>query len=472
MTRHAVKHEVSWCALVFTLAACSSGSASNSHLHDAGPHGPLLDGGAGDGAIKTGVGDAAAALDGALGSGDAGGAGAARHFRLATTGAQLVVTGPELGLQLTAANVVEDSDVVSVHQEFYGVPWDAFEAQTAPPPEWVAVMDRFAKAAHDANKPVFLSISMLNGKRESLAAQTTIESGAVKSTDDWSAKCYDFATAPDAAAKKAAYLRYVAYMVDKFTPSHLNLAIEVNLFFEKCPAATAGLVDVINAAYDQVKAKAPKTLVFPSIQIDHLYGYSTDSCPDQTKRAACFDQLYAVLAPIKRDRFAMSSYPYMQGIAKPSDIPADWFMRGAARGHEIPLIAETGWPSTKVVVKAKDGTCQTYFSFDEKTSADYLARVLSDADTGGLELVTWWSDRDLLVAKIMTNCPCDFDATWCSVLDIFRGPAPTSGTFDSQLFGELLLKVFGTMGIRNYDGTPKAMHMALWNAARARSYSP
>jgi len=333
-------------------------------------------------------------------------------------------------------------------------------------------MERFAQAARDAHAPVFLSISMLDGKRESLAAKTTIESGAVKSQDDWTAKCYDFLSAPDGAAKKAAYLRYVAYMVDTLAPAYLNVAIEGNLFFEKCPAATAGVIDVINAAYEQVKASAPDTLVFPSIQIDHLYGYSTDSCPDPSQRDACFDALYETLAPIERDRFAMSSYPYMQGMTQPADLPADWFSRGPARGGEVGLIAETGWPSTDIVVEAKDGTCQTPFAFDEAASAAYLARVLADADAHDLELVTWWSDRDLVVTKLMTDCPCTFDPTWCSVLDLFRGPALPSTTLDSQLFGELLLKVFGTMGLRTYDGTAKKLHMELWDAAKARPYAP
>ncbi len=404
-------------------------------------------------------------------SSNAADAGATRHFRLATTGAQLVVSGPALGFQLTAGNVIEDSDVVSVHQEFYGVPWDSFEANTAPPAEWASLMASLASAAKTAKKPVFLSISMLNGKRESLAAKTTIMQGQVKSQDDWSTRCYDFASAPDAASKRTAYLRYVAYMVEHFAPAYLNVAIEVNLFLEKCPAAAAGLVELINTVYAAVKKQAPATLVFPSIQIDHLYGYASDSCVDQTKRDACFDTNYAAVAGIKRDRFAMSSYPYMANFKSAAELPADWFKRGAARGGEIPLIAETGWPSTPIVVRAKDGKCLPYFSFDEATSAAYLARVLGDAKTQGLALVTWWSDRDLVVDKLMTDCPCSFDATWCSVLDIFRGPA-TAGTTDTQLLGELLLKVFGTMGIRHYDGTPKPMHYAQWTAARKLPYAP
>jgi hypothetical protein len=117
------------------------------------------------------------------------------------------------------------------------------------------------------------------------------------------------------------------------------------------------------------------------------------------------------------------------------------------------------------VVRTKSNACQTYFSFDEASSSAYLGRVLSDAASAPLELVTWWSDRDLLVEPLMTDCPCSFDTTWCSVLDIFRGPA-SSGAIDTQAFGELLLKVFGTMGLRRYDGTAKTTHYAQWQSAR------
>jgi len=167
----------------------------------------------------------------------------------------------------------------------------------------------------------------------------------------------------------------------------------------------------------------------------------------------------------------MSTYPFMNEVGTVDQLPQDWFTRGAARAGETPLIAETGWPSTDIVVRAKDGSCPTIFSFTEKESAAYLGRILGDADRAGIDLVTWWSDRDLVVKELMTACPCTFDTTWCTVLDIFRGPATTGGA-DTQLFNELLLKAFGTMGLRNYDGTPKLRHLALWNAARERPLAP
>jgi hypothetical protein len=253
-------------------------------------------------------------------------------------------------------------------------------------------------------------------------------------------------------------------MIDMFAPTYLNLAIEVNLFLEKCPDAAAGVVDVANAAYAEAKKKNPALIAFPSFQVDHLYGYAKDSCPDGMDKDACFDTNYAQITGFTRDRFAMSSYPFLQGQSL-KDLRADWFERAAARGGERGLIAETGWLSTDLV--AQNGTdCTTVITSDEQTAADYLSRVLSDADRIPLELVTWWSNRDLLPAGLMTNCPCDYDATWCSVVDQFRSAAGGPLVPGSDYLGEILLKAFGTMGIRDYDGKLKPKLAQVWDAAR------
>jgi hypothetical protein len=398
-------------------------------------------------------------------------AGPSRPYALASGGVQLLVSGAALGLQITPANLADDNDVIEVHQEFYGVPWDAFEGSTAPPPEWVAQMDAIARAARATGKPVFLSVTMLDGARSTLAAKTVIDSGQVKSQDGWSTPCYDFRSAPDASTVTQGYLRYVAWMVDEFAPRWLNVAVEVNLFFEKCPAAVDGLVDVANAAYDAAKAKRADLVVFPSFQIDHLYGYSSDSCPASTPRSACFDAAYAQIAPLKRDRFAMSTYPMYGNFQTPNDLPVDWFTRGSSRGGERPLVAETGWTSSPIVVQSRAAGCVAVLTGTEADEAAYLGRVLDAAQQDGIELVNWWSDRDLVVAQVMTDCPCTFDMTWCAVLDIFRGPATDAGP-DTQEQGELGLKAFGTMGLRDYGGNVKPTVYARWMAARAVPWSP
>jgi len=54
---------------------------------------------------------------------------AGRRFLLASSGVQFV-TGADTGLRITPADLAQDVDVVAIHQEFYGIPWEAFEVGT------------------------------------------------------------------------------------------------------------------------------------------------------------------------------------------------------------------------------------------------------------------------------------------------------------------------------------------------------
>jgi hypothetical protein len=161
----------------------------------------------------------------------------------------------------------------------------------------------------------------------------------------------------------------------------------------------------------------------------------------------------------------------LQTATTPADLPADWFTRGASRGGERALVAETGWNSSSVVAQLRSGACYTVFTDTEADEAAYLGRLLDSAQDAGMDLVNWWSNRDLVVADFMTDCPCTFDPTWCAVLAFARGP-PTDGGTDTQFFGELLFKAFGTMGLRAYDGTLKPLVYARWQEARALGVSP
>lgn len=405
---------------------------------------------------------AALLLWAACGSSDPG---PTRSYRLASSGSQLVVSGPETGLLLTDADLATDVDVVAVHQEYYGVPWEAFAAGASPPSGWAAQMSRIASSARTAGKQIFLSVSPLDGNRSSLAPRVRVVSGAEVVEAGWAPLCWDARTAADGATWRDAYVRYVQWMVDLFQPELLNVGIELNLWDIACPSAWDGMVDVVNAAYDAAKSRRPGIPVFPSIQIDALYGLAPGSCPPGTDAGTCYETGYAHLARVKRDRFAISTYPYLGVVPSLDALPADWFFRGPRRGGERALIAEVGWLSTPVVAQASTGQCFTALTSDEAFAAAYLDRVLSDAQAAGMDLVTWISDRDLLIEPLMTDCGCHQSAAWCSVRDLFRGPPPT-GSVDTQLQGELRMKVFGAMGLRTYEGAPKPGVYDRWEKAR------
>lgn len=390
----------------------------------------------------------AASTDARVGSdaGDAGGP------LFALTGTQFLLS-PRIGLQVTPADLATDADVVAIHQEFYGVPWAAFEQGSAPPAEWTRELTTLRDAAVRAGKPIFLSINMLAGSRNTLAERTVIRDGKVETEDNWAAPCYDFASAPDAAQKRAAYLRYVEAMIALFSPRYLNFAVEINLFLEKCPAAAKGLVTLTNDAYRVAKAKDPALIAFPSFQIDHLYGFSSDVCPDQNARAACSQRALAQISELERDRFAISSYPYLSGL-EPEQLGDDWFVRAANLRGERVIVAETGWLTTNITARLNQ-TCATQVSSDPAKAQRYLEFLMRRAHADHMELVTWWSDRDLLPSEVMTSCPCKAtDPTWCTVVDVFRA---TGTTPEAAYLGEVLLKAFGAMGLRDHQGQPKPL---------------
>jgi hypothetical protein len=387
-----------------------------------------------------------------------------RSFALASTGAQIRLEG---GLALYPADLATDVDVAAIHQDFYGVPWDEFRLGTPLPATWVAAMDELAQRTRALHKPVFLSLSVVQGPgRHFLADKAyTGDDGKLHTQTAWSAECYDFALAPDGPAMRAAYIAYVQWMIDRFDPKWINVAVEINIFDFGCSAAWDSLVDVERAAYAAAKAAKPGIIAFPSFQIDLLYGMEKSQCPAPMKPTDCYDANYARLGRLARDRFAISTYPYLIDAYADIDLlPADWFVRGALRGHEALLVAETGWLATNAVGTLGE-QCVTAIAETPADQLAYFNRVVSSAEASHADLVTWWSNRDLVPSTFMTNCPCTFDQSWCAIIAGTRQQAGSDPM--AQFFAEMGLKIFGSMGLRDYDGNPRPAFWARWKELRS-----
>lgn len=391
--------------------------------------------------------------------GENGDAGSSRRYRLASAGVQ-AFPGAALLYQTTAADLAADADVIAIHEEYYGIPWDEFAADQPPPDVWAAKMRELASLGPAQHKDVYLALLI---GREWLADKTAVVDGTIRRVARWSDRCYDFAAAADGASRRAAYARYVAWMVRTFQPRWVNVAVEVNAFLGSCPAAWPGMVTTERAAYDAAKAAKPDAVVFASFQIDALMGYS--GCPAGRTQQQCFEDRYRQISDVKRDRFGVSTYPFLlEPYRRVSSIPSDWFTRAARRGGERVIIAEAGWNSDPDVA-ALNGVCITALTSDEAEAAAYLDLLLATAQEQDIELVTWWSDRDMLTAKAMTECPCAFDRAWCAAAQLVRSAAGTDPVL--QYLAEVQFKMWGTMGLRRYDGSPKPALMERWEAARA-----
>ena len=102
----------------------------------------------------------------------------------------------------------------------------------------------------------------------------------------------------------------------------------------------------------------------------------------------------------------------------------------------------------------------------------YLVEVVGASSAHGalgFELLTWWSDADYMPASVEEECystACGWphgDAPFCRVITAFRTVYKEKG---GAWTGELVLKEFGTMGLRDYDLKPRAELMKVWQQLR------
>ncbi len=361
-----------------------------------------------------------------------------------------------------------DVDVASLHQDFYGVPWQAFADGTEPPTAWIERMDHAAELADSQGLPVYLSLALVGGDgRAYLAARSVETSAGLGTQEEWSQRCFNFATHPDGPRWRAAYRAYVRFMVERFRPRYLTPGIEVNLFQASCDATDPGaydaLVGVLNDAYRVAKTADPELAVFPSFQIDFLADLR-GACAEGDP-GPCIEANLARSASLKRDRFAISLYPHLlEAAGRPVDASAlleEVLSRTLGEG---PVVAETGYPSFPLVINtgtAEAPACVELQSFSDSRQEEYFDALTDAAERWEMDLLTWWSNRDVLPESVVTSCPCADPNGFCPLLDLFRqllGPVP----------GEFLFKAFASMGLRGWDGTPKPL-LERWRAERSKT---
>ena len=133
------------------------------------------------------------------------------------------------------------------------------------------------------------------------------------------------------------------------------------------------------------------------------------------------------------------------------------------------MITETGWNSAGIAL-LYDSTCYPNFVYsDPSFELAYSQFLIYSGYIGNFELINWWSDRDLISSSAMNVCPpqatppgypeCNGDI-WCIAINNARTMAFAGW---SASFAELAFKAFGSMGLRNYDGSPKPVQLDLWN---------
>ena len=413
-----------------------------------------------------------------------------------------------------------DADVVSVHEDAaYGIPWEHFFSAkgTVPPPtpwsEHIATMQAALshggvwQTAHGS----FLTLSLVNnGLGRTCPAGNATESGGTATfvgplTGPCSG-CYDFnpATNPEAQLVRDAHLKYVDTMVRAIRPRFLCHAPEVNLYASSCSATQwQSVVSFANDVYKVAKAANTSVTVFPSFQAGFLRGEAGvgDTCHGKAV-LPCITAAKLQIQQLSRDLFALSAYPSFNGpplagsytngmgnftigdqLASSFEGYLEGILSELPREGERLAIAETGAIATNVTVQVDRGSshgCVTLLRSDPHRAAawlQYLAGLPAVTEVeggggGGWELLTWWSDADWLPASVQTECykdVCSFPhgkAPYCQILTIFRELYKAQAGEQAEWQGEMSLKTFGTMGLREFDLTPRPELFEVWRQMR------
>jgi hypothetical protein len=405
--------------------------------------------------------------------------------------------------------ITTDADVVSLHEDaVYGVPWAHFMSNgtVAAPAFWTAHVARLRAATIEGGpwataSGSFLTLSLVNhGLGRTCPAGNASTPSNPNQQFAGCSGCFDFnvTTNPSALAVRAAYVRYVLAMVSTLSPRWVCFP-EVNMFQSACSTEKwAAVVEFSNEVFAAVKAAHPLTGVFPSFQADFLRGQQDGGPCKTTEPDACLDANMGAVAPLRRDLFALSAYVYMHGVTgTPGARPPSTFsgyleaiLRRVDPSEPL-AIAETGFLTTTLSVfdftPSPSPLCFPLLASSEADAAGwmtYLFGVSRGAYAGRFELITWWSDSDLLPEAIQSGCfpdtpPCaaivpplsQLDLVYCSITNVFRQMAITSG--QPAWSGDANLKAFGTMGLRTH-GTLKLKPMLgdVWQSQRTSAPPP
>lgn len=180
-----------------------------------------------------------------------------------------------------------------------------------------------------------------------------------------------------------AFIAEAVFIARNLRPDYLLLGTEVNATFERSPAAYQQFVSLYAEAYDAVKAVRPETLVFVSFQYEELLGVIPWQ-PPHAPRWELLDDFEGRL-----DLLAITTYPsFAFSVAR--KIEPRYYTQ--IRDHsDLPLaITSAGYSAAE----GRDG-------MNSSTPAEqrrYLQRLLADADALGMELLIWFTARDLSFA--------------------------------------------------------------------------
>jgi hypothetical protein len=351
----------------------------------------------------------------------------------------------------TAQHIGEDSSLLALHMEWFGVPWEALASGGPLPHAWLAELDRADALRKSLGLPVYLAVSPISGTRDRLAARAYGDGDALLNDNDFGVPCEDVAARGDAAAIRRAFHALVDLYVARFEPRYLALSIEVNIYTQACPRAWASMRDLLNAEYETQKAAHPDLPIFHTFQAEFLWQADRGE-PCFGFQRDCLVRNIASFSDLRGDLWGLSSYPVPIFLNNGRMLPEDYFDAVAKLSGRPVAVSETGYLSRTYSAMVSN-TCIPGLPSSVEDQSWWMGRLLSDAERLRMPFVVWWVDHAPMPFDDLAPCICSDGSPFCRLLTAMGD-------------GAWGIRYFGLMALRDYDGTPTPA-LALWKAAVA-----
>jgi hypothetical protein len=227
---------------------------------------------------------------------------------------------------------------------------------------------------------------------------------------------------------RRAFENFTLWCAREFDPVYLGLASEINTYMDAYPEDVEHYLSLYQSVYARVKEEDPDTQVFVTFQWDDLNNMFKAAAEGRQPYDTNWEQVE--LFEPQLDVWAMSSYPYFVFNGQP--IPDDYYSPLIDRTDKPLAISEGGFSSRSFgpIVSSPE------------SQVAYLNAI--EAQLGD-RLVFW-------VYLILTDLNMD------SLEDAMRQNGMSRQDIDT-------LSMFATIGLREFDGTPKPA-LEVWDRLR------
>jgi hypothetical protein len=355
-------------------------------------------------------------------------------------------------VHFTKQHLGEDDNLVALHMDWFGIPWDAFANGTPLPPAYLAEIDRIDQLRRRLALPVYLAVTPIGGTRDRLASEASGSGDLLLWNDNFGARCEDIALRRDLPDLRRAFHAYIDYLAGRFEPRFLALSIEVNLYQQICPRAWPSMRDFLNEELDVQKRERPGLPIFHTFQLDAIWEADGTASRCFGFRRECLSDNMEVLRELKTDLIALSIYPVGPFVNNGRTLPDD-YISAIADLSGLPLaVAETGYLSQTLSAPVGEA-CVPGLASSPDDQVWWMDRLLADAERLRMPFVVWWADEAPLPFSALAPCHCTERNVFCDFLTRIGDAA-------------LGLRFFSLMALRDYDGEPTPA-LERWRSAVA-----